>query len=138
MIGGGKTRGKRRKRKNNGGRGAKKREGGGTNRVPPLSFFLTSSYLHASLLCEHRQERGARLQQVMMYRGKFPAENYPRCWSRRVTANHFLFPTRRQTYALQQCPRDLLNYLPTGNGTGKDRPTGPFSDRGSGVIVTGR
>ena len=66
---------------------------------------------------EGREE--ARLQQVMMYRGKFPAENYPRYRPRSHGQEViiFFFGTRRQTYAynrgeptLQQCRRDLLNY----------------------------
>ena len=84
-----------------------------------LSFFLTLAPTRTLRFFVNMDTRGgreeARLQQVMMYRGKFPAENYPRSHGQEVII--FFFETRRQTYAysrgeptLQQCRRDLLNY----------------------------
>lgn len=65
------------------------------------SFFLTYSIVLRFFVSIDTKLVGGRwLHQVMMYRGKFPAENYPRSWprshGRKVII--FFFLTRSQTY----------------------------------------
>lgn len=86
----------------------------------------------------------------MMYRGKFPAENYPGCWprSRGAKGNHFLFCGCKHTRS-RRCNNvdcDLLNYQrrgcawtgkvtvapPRGGGRGLSQTSDSFR-----IIVTG-
>lgn len=89
-------------------RGRRKGKKGRWYKPPPflvsLSFFLTPLRPRRFFVSiDTDRGWGVTVHQVMMYRGKFPAENYLRGWPRShgPKGNHFLFAKRdRQTYVM--------------------------------------